>query len=105
MGRTGIRRSRNSAGSPRTKVTSKHTHVQTCALFLGACSAPSSVFAIRSQKDPSMCIGARPIPDPEVSHQSHLEPEADRTHFMLNCLQEPELIAPKPIDYDTALEV
>ena len=52
-----------------------------------------------------MCIGARPIPDPEVSHQSHLEPEADRTHFMLNCLQEPELIAPKPIDYDTALEV
>jgi hypothetical protein len=46
-------------------------------------ATPASVFAIRSQKDPTFCIGARPIPDPE----------------------EPELIAPKPIDFDTQMEV
>lgn len=44
---------------------------------------PTSVFSIRSQKDPSLCIGAKPIPDPE----------------------EPELVAPKPIDFKTPLEV
>lgn len=46
-------------------------------------ATPASVFAIRSQKDPSFCIGAKPIPDPE----------------------EPDLVAPKPIDFDTVMEV
>lgn len=44
---------------------------------------PSGVFAIRSQKDPTFCIGARPIPDPD----------------------EPDLVAPTPIDYSTELDV
>lgn len=44
---------------------------------------PPSVFSIRSQLDPSMCLGVKEIPDPK----------------------EPKLIAPKPIDYGTGLEV
>lgn len=44
---------------------------------------PNSVFAIRSQKDPSFCLGVREIPDPE----------------------EPDLITPTPIDYGTQVDV
>lgn len=43
---------------------------------------PDSVFAIRSQKDPSLCLGATPIPDP-------VEPEK----YWLT----------KPIDYGTGI--
>jgi hypothetical protein len=46
-------------------------------------TAPTSVFAIRSQKDPSWCVGVKEIPDPE----------------------EPELVAPTSIDFETILEM